>query len=1079
MDRDVGARYSARQFQRELSRIRRDEGVRAAQRFRQRVERQAREAQRAARQREERRQRDAERARMRRAIQDRLRREAAEADRLAEIARAPLRFDTTYSNYVLSRPNVQNATFLDAGPGMQVVKEVNITLENPIMEGAQGWELTLADNSYLTNCARAFTGMLQRQRKQRWLPYTRVMFQFDGYCELQNGQTFQISENLPEAVLLTQLGRLEQLFMDMVFSPCSPRDSESMRRFLTVILRFIISLPPGLQVGCLDGKHESVMRIGNLKVKSMPAVNNNCFFKSFREGCKITDYKFTISQCNEIRKRNGLPPNSKIPIQTALKVIEQFEKKVTIMYQGEDGMTSVGAPLEDSQCTLLFLDGHCYIFIGEYSRCKNCGKIYLHEHTCNPNKVQFFQNQICRNLCANPKGMRTEDLLDKSVMHYDIETHRDNQYLKHEPYIVGCAYYNLTGDVVYLTFEGANCMEEFYDFLKSDDVAHCQYLNAYNGSRFDHYYLMSIDVERTETLEKFILSSGRLLKATICGKKLIDLNQHIVGSLKNNLLENNCSVAKGDINHDESVAWEETTEGRKIEVRSYLKCDVLGLMELYEKINEVMYDGFQVNICNFVTSSSMCFRLWVDKFLGDVRIKLPDLELYNVSRSAVYGGRCYPTKRGFVSDQLESVLLGESTYEDVTDYLFDADIVSMYPHVMESSQYPVGSYYRWDRDWKSVKENWTLKASGRPVPYKEVCGQKVPDCLGIYLIEYVPPRDLITQPILPKKTPKGLMWDLQPGQGYYTSVDIMNAVRHGYNVTFLSGYYWMESARVFSNYVNHFYEAKRKAKKGTAAYTSAKINLNALYGKQLQREVVEKQHLLGTGEEFWKVLETDLISGLRQVKSKWLVQSKPIHQESIRPSKPTFLGAFILSYSRVLATGYYDKLCPPLMTVEDKILAMPFYMDTDSMVVRSDYVHLLGISKDLGGIDNDVNGKILEAYFVAPKLYGFKYLTPDNQIKFHLRGKGIDNDKLAFEDMRGMALEGKSFEYFRDFSIKKHHLGRQVPPEGFEIFTLQHVLSEDTGRTLNETMWSGRQWTAIGVSMPHGFDFDSLVSKKK
>ena len=70
-----------------------------------------------------------------------------------------------------------------------------------------------------------------------------------------------------------------------------------------------------------------------------------------------------------------------------------------------------------------------------------------------------------------------------------------------------------------------------------------------------------------------------------------------------------------------------------------------------------------------------------------------------------------------------------------------------------------------------------------------------------------------------------------------------------------------------------------------------------------------------------------------------------------------------------------------------------------------------------------------------------------------------------------MALEGKSFEYFRDFSIKKHHLSNNPAPDGFDVFTHQHIEGEDTGRVINEKMWTGRQWTATGISMPHGFDF--------
>jgi hypothetical protein len=44
-----------------------------------------------------------------------------------------------------------------------------------------------------------------------------------------------------------------------------------------------------------------------------------------------------------------------------------------------------------------------------------------------------------------------------------------------------------------------------------------------------------------------------------------------MGSLKKNLEDNNCDVMKGDINHNESVGWEETSDERKKMLKNILQ----------------------------------------------------------------------------------------------------------------------------------------------------------------------------------------------------------------------------------------------------------------------------------------------------------------------------------------------------------------------------------------------------------------------------------------------------------------------------------------------------------------------------
>ncbi len=57
----------------------------------------------------------------------------------------------------------------------------------------------------------------------------------------------------------------------------------------------------------------------------------------------------------------------------------------------------------------------------------------------------------------------------------------------------------------------------------------------------------------------------------------------------------------------------------------------------------------------------------------------------------------------------------------------------------------------------------------------------------------------------------------------YNSVDIDNAISHGYQVKLLEGYYWKQTELVVDGYIKYLYDFKKKATKGTAQYTLAKL----------------------------------------------------------------------------------------------------------------------------------------------------------------------------------------------------------------------------------------------------------------
>ena len=630
-------------------------------------------------------------------------------------------------------------------------------------------------------------------------------------------------------------------------------------------------------------------------------------------------------------------------------------------------------------------------------------------------------------------------LLNKEILHYDIETQYQNLNHQHIPYIVGFCYYK-NEQLIYNEFYGDNCMKEFYDFLGSEEVKHINYVNAYNGAGFDHYYLFRNKIESDEKVGKFILANGNILSAKIQGKKLIDLCRHLTGSLSSNLKQNGCSIAKGEIDHNLSIRWEETDEERKRAVKEYLKCDVLGLCELYEKVNEPIYNKYRINLCEKMTTSSNAFDIWRDNFLKDKIYLLDGVKDVNV-RQSIYGARCYKNKNRFTSKQYDDIINGNISYDDINDYIFDADVVSLYPTAMSKYPYPVGK----------EKETNLYRS----------------DKLGIYKITYIAPKDLLN-PILPRKQNKQLIWDLNDGSGWYSSVDIESAKEKGYKINVITGYYWEESAYIFKDYMDEFFQMKQNATKGTPAYNTAKLYLNGLYGKMLQRPNHSKDAIVKTAEDFWKLLNNNVIEEMSSVGNTWLVKylPKPEFIKNSGAEKPTQLGVFVLAYSRKIMNGHYDK-CGNTMD------RLPYYYDTDSLNIHSSCLDNIKIDKSLGGIDDDVGGKVIKAIYIAPKMYAFKYITKDGTIKHHFRGKGVSNDKLGWEDFELMD-KGNSKVFRRDFQMKKINMKKNGATKDLDHFSHKHIFSEDTAKEINKNLWRGRHFIDANNSVPHGFDITTL-----
>ncbi len=77
----------------------------------------------------------------------------------------------------------------------------------------------------------------------------------------------------------------------------------------------------------------------------------------------------------------------------------------------------------------------------------------------------------------------------------------------------------------------------------------------------------------------------------------------------------------------------------------------------------------------------LTYAVWVDfrykEEKSTIYLQTPEQEKF--FRESIYGGRTYKYKHKFVSSQREANINGELDFEDVDDYLIDADVNSLYP----------------------------------------------------------------------------------------------------------------------------------------------------------------------------------------------------------------------------------------------------------------------------------------------------------------------------------------------------------------------------------------------------------------
>lgn len=713
----------------------------------------------------------------------------------------------------------------------------------------------------------------------------------------------------------------------------------------------------------------SVERKAGFKIINFKSTNNDCLFKCIGH---YVNEKINKSRITEIRIKYGLG-SEKIGADMVSKIcLEEFNLEVGVLVEKDESLINL---LNDKDNKLnIFLDaGHYYII-------KNVEII--------PKIIKKVEEK--EKVEKKEKNEKVEENKDTKIIHLDFETFTNKKGVV-IPFIIGFEYF-YNDEWVYETREGEDCVGQFYNFLETKKVKDCKYINAYNGSGFDFQILFNYLCENERYVENknLVLAGNKIYRMEFCGMICFDLHLHITGSLSSNLKEFGCKTLKGEIDYNLFNKWELLDDELRVEIKKYLVNDVKGMRELYEKLNKNVFEEYVLNICDYMTISSLAWKVFTKNHYNT--FTKMNVETASILRQALYGGRVMVCKKEYKSEDYDAVISGLKTWEEVNDCMNYLDKVSLYPTAMVENLFPSGNM--------------------------NVTNIFVKDKLGIYQIKYITNKSLL-YPVLPRRVGKVLVWDLLDSEGWYSSVDIKLALKNGYKIEIINGYYWSSSEYVFKSYINEMFDKKKKSKKGSAGYEMSKLMMNAIYGKCSQKDNLKSVKITDNVIDLQLLMDKNnvWIQGLNC--GKTVLEYEPMDKSNINSMKPVYLSIFILSYSRVEMYKDYKKF--------NTIDSMFSYCDTDSLFVENKFCNDIRLGKEMGDLDNDIKleGKIIRGIFIAPKLYCVEYINSLNEVKIKIVGKGVKagvNDLmkrcLAFEDFNLM-LKGESICVVDKMNIKK------------------------------------------------------------
>lgn len=272
------------------------------------------------------------------------------------------------------------------------------------------------------------------------------------------------------------------------------------------------------------------------------------------------------------------------------------------------------------------------------------------------------------------------------------------------------------------------------------------------------------------------------------------------------------------------------------------------------------------------------------------------------------------------------------------------------------------------------------------------------------------PKD-INVPLLPYRTyDNEVIYPTGKWTGIYFSEQLKAVIPHGYTVKLINGIEFSRG-KIFTDYVNHFYEIKKNSS-GSERFL-AKMQLNQLYGyfgrtqelivtinvnsKELQELLVTRivDKIIEIDDEIFVVL---MAGNLNHDLVKTISNELDLTEfKQIERSVKSHVGiaAAVTSYAQIEMIKYKTMLGYEC-----------YYSDTDSVFLDKPLTECM-IGNEIGEMKNELESMgakhIDKAYFLGNKKYGYVYTDKNNVVNTSTVIAGADRNSLTFNEIESLS----------------------------------------------------------------------------
>lgn len=558
--------------------------------------------------------------------------------------------------------------------------------------------------------------------------------------------------------------------------------------------------------------------------------------------------------------------------------------------------------------------------------------------------------------------------------------------------------------------------EQLCEFILKHSRQKEEIIYAHNGGKYDNIFMKSM---KNMKIKSCIKVAGSVKQIKIKYKTIIidfrDSYSLIPLSLKK--AGESYKVKEKldfDIKNKDKDFFDSTNEWIP-----YMQQDTVTLSEVLIKHKQVLKTE-NINILDYLGAPGIAWATLLSNciYLADQYIP-KNLYTQKFFRDACYGGKITHYKRYFNKKIHNS------------EGLICLDANSLYPAAMKVGIYPHG--------------RWKITQNPKDVVDK------------LYIA-----RAKITYnqryPLIPHREGNKVIYRAGEFEGVYTSVDIDEARNDGAVVEIMESIYWNESAQIFKDVIDDLYGKrcilKKKEDAGEHIY---KITLNSAYGKFLEKIDTRIDY---KNEDIKIVNYGEIMAKVKLPNGQYEIQIKNLNDIV---SKPTFIGAFILSYSKKIMNNAFRKIGPENI----------WYGDTDSIYTTIESIQNIEMTDELGGFKNDYGQGVLieEAYFIDTKKYSLRFNDKsEDKFKFRFLGLNYKDERFITSDI-GIKCQDKEelwkeYKAFHDDPNKIWTLEQSVWKRHSDCITIN-----DIEKTFETNLYSKNDWEG-NLSYPIGFNKD-------